>query len=294
MTAPLAPADVTFEEHRGLLFGVAYRMLGLVAEAEDIVQEAYLRFRGAEAPVVNPRAFLVTVVTRLCLDYLKSARAQREQYIGPWLPEPLIARAGTARSPEDEVTEADTISFAFLVMLEELGAVERAVFLLREVFDYDYSDIAEVVQKSEAACRQVFHRARQHLAERQHRQKASYSKRVELTALFLNAIHEGNMAGLLEMLSADAVSYGDGGGKAIAAKLPVVGAQRIAKFMITVRTKFPPSAVELVDMNGAPGALIRDADGRVDTIMMLDFDDDRVQNIYAIRNPDKLAHIGLA
>jgi RNA polymerase sigma-70 factor (ECF subfamily) len=281
---------MTFEEHRGLLFGVAYRMLGSVVEAEDAVQEAYLRFRGSGTEPANPRAFLVTIVTRLCLDQLKSARVQRETYIGPWLPEPLVNRAAAGPTPEEAVAAEDTVSFAFLVMLEELGPVERAVFLLREVFDYDYGDIAEVVQKSEAACRQVFHRARERLAQRHHRHSPDYAHRRDLTARFLAAAHEGNMAGLLEILSADVIAYSDGGGKAAAALNPIFGADRVARFTIGVARK-NPTAVEFVDVNGDPGVMLRTPSGRIDSIFVLEVEDGLATALYVVRNPDKLAAV---
>ena len=287
----LAPADATFEEQRSLLFGVAYRMLGTVAEAEDAVQETYLRFRAAEG-VTSPRAFLVTVVTRICLDVLKSARMQREQYIGPWLPEPLVHRAGAEPSPEDVVEHEDSVSLAFLVMLEELGPVERAVFLLREVFDYDYGDIAQIVGRNEAACRQVFRRAREHLAERHHRFSASYDQRRDLTARFLVAANEGDMAGLMELLAADVVAYSDGGGKRAAALNPVVGADHVARFILGVRKKEPHLRSEFADVNGWPGVMLWSRSGRLDSVMAVDLDDDgRVRSVYIVRNPDKLERI---
>lgn len=292
MTLATSSRDTAFEEHRPLLFGVAYRMLGTIVEAEDAVQDAYLRFRAAEGDIQNPRAFLVTIVTRLCLDYLKSARVRREQYIGPWLPEPLIHRAGLEPSPEDIAAGQDSVSFAFLVMLEELGPVERAVFLLREVFDYDYADIAEVVQKSEAGCRQVFHRARIRLAERQHRHSASYAQRQELTLKFLAAANEGDMAGLLEILSADVIAYSDGGGKAAAAINPIFGPDHVARFTLGLARKNPPAGVELVDINGAPGAILLRASGRIDSVILLEIEDARVTHFYVVRNPDKLGRAG--
>ncbi len=290
-SAILSRRDAAFEEHRKLLFGVAYRMLGSVVEAEDAVQEAYLRFRTSDAAVENPRAFLVTIVTRLCLDQLKSARVQREQYIGPWLPEPLVSHAAPEPTPEDIVTTDDSVSFAFLVMLEELGPVERAVFLLREVFDYDYGDIAAVVQKSEAACRQVFHRARERLAERQHRHSASYAQRRDLTMRFLAAAHEGNMAGLLEVLSADVVAYSDGGGKAAAALNPIFGADRVARFTLGVARKTPVGGVEFVDVNGDPGVILRSPSGRIDSIIVLDIEGGLANRLYVVRNPEKLSRV---
>jgi len=291
VTTALSERDATFEEHRGLLFGVAYRMLANIGEAEDAVQEAYLRYRAAES-IANPRAFLVTVVTRLCLDVLKSARAQRETYIGPWLPEPLISRAGAPPAPEDVVAEEDSVSLAFLVMLEELGPVERAVFLLREVFDYDYADIAQTVGKSEANCRQVFRRARERIAGRQHRFTASYAQRQALTVRFLQAANEGDMAGLMELLSADVIAYSDGGGRAPAATRPVLGADRVARFIAGIRKKEPVGSVELVDVNGWPGVILRTPKGHPGTVIVLDVEDGRVTTLYSIRNPDKLRRAG--
>lgn len=292
MTQLRSPIEEAFEEHRRLLFGVAYRMLGSVAEAEDAVQDAYMRFHASGAEVKNPRAFLVTVVTRICLDVLKSARVKREQYVGPWLPEPLVQYASLEPTPEEAVTADDSVSFAFLVMLEELGPVERAVFLLREVFDYDYADIAQVVAKSEAACRQVFHRARQRLAERQHRQSANYVQRRDLTMRFLAAVHEGNMAGLLEILAADVVAYSDGGGKVAAATNPIFGADRVARFSIGIAKKDPPASIEFADINGAPGVVFRRKSGRIDTVLLLEVVDGRVVTLYSVRNPDKLTRAG--
>ncbi|MGE3074721.1 MAG: RNA polymerase sigma-70 factor [Dehalococcoidia bacterium] len=291
MTATPELSDRTFEEHRSLLFGVAYRMLGTVAEAEDAVQDSYLRYRSAEGPIANSRAYLVTIVTRICLDVLKSARVKREQYIGVWLPEPLVEHSASAPSPEATVETEDSVSYAFLVMLEELGPVERAVFLLREVFDYDYGDIAQVVMKSEAACRQVFHRARQHLNERHHRHRASYDQRRDLTARFLAAANEGNMAGLLEILSDDVVAYSDGGGKVAAAINPIFGADHVARFTIGV-TKKEPLIPELADINGAPGVLLRTRSGRLSSVLLLEVDEGKVTAMYAIRNPDKLGRAG--
>lgn len=288
----LTPADAAFEEQRTLLFGVAYRMLGTVAEAEDAVQEAYLRFRSADG-IDSPRAYLVTVVTRICLDVLKSARVRREQYIGPWLPEPLVHRAGAEPSPEDVVEHEDSVSLAFLVMLEELGPVERAVFLLREVFDYDYSDIAQIVGRNEAACRQVFRRAREHLAERHHRFQASYDQRRDLTVRFLAAANEGDMAGLMEILSADVIAYSDGGGKRAAALNPVFGPDHVARFILGVRRKEPQLRPEFADVNGWPGVMLWSRTGRIDSVMALDLDDDGlVRSVYIVRNPDKLERIG--
>ena len=292
MEATLTRRDAVFEEYRPVMFGVAYRMLGSVAEAEDIVQEAYLRFRASEADPANPRAFLVTIVTRLCLDVLKSARVKREEYIGPWLPEPLIQRNAVLPGPEDAVAHEDDISLAFLVMLEELGPAERAVFLLREVFDYDYFDIAQMVGKSEVACRQIFRRARERLAHRQHRFTASYSERAALTVRFLAAANEGDMAGLLEMLAPDSVAISDGGGKVAAAMRPIYGAERIARFVAGLAKKDPAASIEFADVNGSPGVLMLSKRDRVKTVMVLEIVDGRITTVFAMRNPDKLRRAG--
>ncbi len=293
MTTATSARDTAFEEHRSLLFGVAYRMLGSIAEAEDAVQDAYLRYRAADGEIANPRAYLVTIVTRLCLDVLKSARVRREEYIGPWLPEPIVHRDGAPPTPEEIVASEDNISMAFLVMLEELSPAERAVFLLREVFDYDYGDIAPMVNKSEVACRQVFRRAREHLAQRQHRFNANYDQRRVLTAQFLQATNEGDLAGLMALLSADVTAVSDGGGKAAAATRPVYGPDRVARFAIGISKKDPPGSVELVDVNGVPGVLLKDRRGRIGTVIVLEPDEDgRIRTSYSIRNPDKLPRMG--
>jgi len=291
MEAALAGRDATFQEHRGLIFGVAYRMLGSVTGAEDAVQDTYLRFRNAATEPLNPRAFLVTVVTRLCIDERKSAHARREQYIGQWLPEPLVTRPGDHPSPEDVAEREDDVSMAFLVMLEALSPVERAVFLLREVFDYDYTDIAQVVGRSESACRQAFHRARGRIAERQRRFPADYSQRRALTMRFLEAVNEGNLAGLMEILTADAVAVSDGGGKVSSARRIVHGADRVARFAIGVARKEPPARVELVDVNGQPGLVAYARSGRVQTVIVLDVAGGRVSALYSVRNPDKLTRV---
>jgi len=290
VSAAVPLSEEVFEAHRRLLFGVAYRMLGSVAEAEDAVQETFLRAARDGEAAANPRAFLVTVVARICLDVLKSARVNREQYIGPWLPEPLLSRPGEQPALDDGPLMEDSISTAFLVMLEELAPVERAVFLLREVFDYDYGDIAPIVAKSETNCRQVFRRARERIAERRHRFNADSAQRRELTMRFIAAAGEGNMAALIEMLSSDAIAYADGGGKVVAALKPVVGADHVAKYILGVTRKDPPRWVELVDVNGSPGVLFRDAHG-VTNITSFEVAEGQITAIYVLRNPDKLRHI---
>ena len=282
------PDAAVFEAHRRLMFGVAYRMLGSVQEAEDAVQDAYLRYGSAGVEPDYPKAYFITVVTRLCLDRLKSARVQREEYIGVWLPEPLVTGAEGPRTPEEEVAFESDVSMAFLVMLERLSPVERAVFLLREVFDYDYAEIAPVVQKSEAACRQAFRRAREHVAEERSRFHPSADEVRMLTARFAIAAAEGNMAGLIELLAQDAVIYSDGGGKAVAAINPVFGADRVARFVIGVTQRTRTESVDAVMVNGVPGLGLRDHRGRVHSLLVADIHDGQMASIYVIRNPDKL------
>ncbi len=292
MQAETGVDEQVFEEHRRLMFGVAYRMLGSVQEAEDVVQDAYLRYRGAGAVPEHPKAYFVTIVTRLCMDRLKSARMQREQYFGVWLPEPLVMRGDVPATPEQAVALEDSVSMAFLVMLERLAPAERAVFLLREVFDYDYSEIAPVVQKSEAACRQAFRRARERVAEGHQRFTTSADKVRALTAQFVQAASEGNMAGLMELLQSEVILYSDGGGKAAAAVNPVYGAERVARFAIGVAKKESMLHPELVTVNGVPGFALRSPRGRLHSVFVAAFEDGLMQAIYVVRNPDKLLRAG--
>jgi RNA polymerase sigma-70 factor (ECF subfamily) len=229
-----------FDEHRNLLFSIAYRMLGSVADAEDLVQETFLRWQDAEpGEVKSPRAFLSTVITRLCINHLRSARVRREQYVGPWLPEPLLTARGA--DPEGDARRAESLSMAFLVLLESLSPVERSVFLLREVFDYDYPEIAQVVGKSEVNCRQTLRRARQYVVERRPRFDPSPSQREQLTSQFLKASAEGDMQGLLALLAEDVALWSDGGGKASAALRPIWGADRVVRFMLGSLRKLVPA-----------------------------------------------------
>lgn len=279
-----------YTRHRPLLFSIAYRMLGSAADAEDIVQEAFLRWQGAnESEVRAPRQFLSTVVTRLCIDRLRSAQARREVYVGPWLPEPLL----TAQMPEmtSSVELAESLSFAFLVLLESLSPVERAVFLLREVFDYSYPEIAAIVGKSEANCRQMVRRANQHIRERRPRFQVSREKQEELTERFIQVCAGGDLQGLISMLSEDATLTSDGGGKVQAARNVLHGASNVARFLFGVlQNKLPPGAVlttELAEVNGRPG-VIAYLDGELNSILTLDCAGDRVAGINIVLNPDKL------
>lgn len=284
--------DDVYEKLRPLLFSIAYRMLGSASEAEDIVQEAFLRFHRAQEEgerIDSPRAWLSAVTTRLSIDQLRSARVRRETYTGTWLPEPLL----TADEP-DHAETADSLSMAFLVLLESLSPVERAVFLLREVFDYPYGEIAEVIGKSEVATRQLAVRARRHVEERKPRFEADRKRREELASRFFAAAEEGDTAGLMNLLADDVVLYGDGGGKAPALARPLYGAQRVAKTLVnwTKQAARAGLSFELTAVNGEPGAVARDADGRVVSVLSLHIADGVVESVRSVVNPDKLAHLG--
>lgn len=273
-------ANETFESYRPLMFAIAYRMLGSAMDAEDIVQEAYLRYQKADE-VRAPKALLTTIVTRLCLDQLKSAREQRERYIGPWLPEPLIT------TPLDDRDES--ISMAFLILLENLSPVERAVFLLREVFDYDYREIAEIVGKEEAACRQSFHRAKTHVAEHRPRFPASHEQHQEMLERFMQACAAGELDGLTSLLAEDVSMIGDGGGKASTAARPLHGTLPVARFILRITQLLPPEyTMQTREVNGRPAFMFYDEQGLPNTLMMFDIDGGRIRAIYNLRNPDKL------
>jgi RNA polymerase sigma-70 factor (ECF subfamily) len=279
----------TFEEHRGLLFSVAYRMLGSRADAEDIVQETFLRWQGAsQTEIQNPRAFLVTVTTRLSINQLQSARAKREEYFGQWLPEPVMTgpAADLPRIPGLD----GSLSMAFLVLLERLSPTERAVFLLREVFDYEYGDIASMISRSEANCRQIFRRAKQHITEGRPRFEVSRQERERLLQQFLETSLHGDMQGLLNLLAKDVVLYTDGGGKATAVPNPIYGADAVARFFLGGREKLLPAGItrRFAEINGQPG-VIAYHNGKVFGVLSLDVAGGRVRNIYIVRNPDKLA-----
>ena len=284
-----------YEELRPLLFSIAYRMLGSVAEAEDVVQEAFLRIHRAEAEgtrIESPKAYLSAVATRLSIDHLKSARARREQYVGPWLPEPLLTDESADAAAHAET--ADSLSTAFLVLLERLTPVERAVFLLREVFDYDYRDIAAIVERSEENCRQLYSRARRHIDEGRPRFEASRERRDELVERFFAAAERGDLSALEEMLAADVVVYGDGGGKAPSWSRPVVGRARVAKLIAGTleQARKAGASFRVVHVNGQPGVVFADDEGRIGAVMSVDVADGLVQAIRGITNPDKLAHLG--
>jgi RNA polymerase sigma-70 factor, ECF subfamily len=273
-----------FESHRQFLIGVAYRMLGSFAEAEDVVQDAFLRWSATErASIEHPRAFLARVVSRLCLDRMKSAASRREEYVGPWLPEPMVA----------PLTEpcADDLSLALLLTLERLSPLERAAFLLHDVFDMDYSAIAETLGRTEASCRQLAARAREHLREERPRFRASDESRAKLIEAFAAAIADEDFEPIARLLADDAVFYQDGGGKRVAARHPIHGKDKIVRFFSAVKKGRTSELehIERVDINGLPGFVIRTTGG-VET-MSFEIANDQIVAIYSIRNPDKLRHL---
>ncbi len=285
-----------FQELRPAAFAIAYRMLGSVSEAEDVVQEAFLRLHRALAEgerLASPRAYLSTVVTRLCIDQLRSARVRRERYVGEWLPEPLLA--GEEADPARQAELADSLSLAFLVLLESLSPEQRAAFLLREVFDYPYEQIARIVGKSEDNARQLVARARRLVEERRPRFEASRERREALARRFFAAAVDGELGALEELLAHDVVLHGDGGGKAPALAHPVHGRAKVARTLLAwVRSaaRFGGVALRSAEVNGQPGALVLDREGRLINVLALDVADGQIQAIRSIVNPDKLRHLG--
>lgn len=279
----------TFEEHRNYLFAIAYRMLGSVGDAEDMVQEAYLRFRQVDkAQVKSPKSYLSTIITRLCLDHLKSARVQREQYIGPWLPEPLLITSDNEPARTTEML--DSISFAFLVLLEKLTPNERAVFLLREVFNYDYDEIAAIIGKEAATCRQYFSRAKKHLTDNRPRFEIQTEAHTEIMTQFLTSCQTGDLHSLEQLLAEDVVAFSDGGGKVVAATRPVFGRNRVARLWIGITKQVPAGfRAELTLINGKQG-LIGRVNGEIVFAMVMDIQGGYIKQIWTVRNPDKLKH----
>ncbi len=279
-----------FDEYRPLLFSIAYRMLGSVMDAEDMVQEAFLRWRNVPSgEVQSPKAYLVTTVTRLCLDQLKSARARREEYIGPWLPEPLVTEGRQAVAEAAMLSES--LSMAFLVMLESLTPTERAVFLLREVFDYEYGEIAAILDKSEDAVRQTAHRARGHVQAHRPRFHASREQGQRVLRRFTETLATGDMAGLLAVLAPDVTVWSDGGGKAAAARNPVHGPDNVARFMLGLVKKAQAGfTARAVEMNGQPG-VIAYVRGRPFLALTLDVAEEQIVGVRFVLNPDKLRRL---
>lgn len=284
-------AEEVFQAHRGVLFGVAYRVLGGVADAEDVVQEAWLRW--ADAPrddVLDPRAYLVRVTTRLAIDRLRRVQARRETYVGPWLPEPLLTGPGTT-SPDvaDDVVLAESVSMAMLVVLETLSPLERAVFVLREVFAHPYADIAEMLGRREDTVRQLGRRAREHVAERRPRFEADAGARREVTERFLTTCLDGDLPGLMRLLAPDVTLVADSGGLARAPRRVMTGADPIGRFLVGIAGHFP-AGVQVVraQVNGGP-AVVAVQDGRATTVLLLDVLDGRVQTVRLLANPDKMS-----
>jgi RNA polymerase sigma-70 factor, ECF subfamily len=284
--------DEEFEELRPLLFAIAYRILGSVAEAEDAVQETWLRYQSSTTQPTSPKAFLSAVVTRISIDVLRSARVRREEYVGPWFPEPLLT--DPYQDPERSAELADSLSMAALLLLERLTPLERAVFVLREVFGFSFPEVAVAVGRSEAACRQLAVRARRHMDLGRPRFEADRREREELAARFFDALRDGDVDGLRELLAADVQMVGDGGGKAPGLARSVIGADKVARVLAS---GFPvllriDARVEAHEVNGQPGAILRDRDGQVVATLTLDVLGGRIQTIRAVINPDKLGHLG--
>lgn len=281
----------SFDQYRGLLFSVAYRMLGTVADAEDMLQETFIRWQQAsDEEIRSPRAFLVTIISRLCINHLQSARVRREEYTGQWLPEPLIT--DQASDPLGLIRVDETLSMAFLVLLERLTPIERAVFLLREVFEYEYGEIAAVLAQTEANCRQILSRARQHISAMRPRFEASREERNGLLQRFLEAVRTGNMDGLLMLLSRDVVLYADGGGKGIAVPNAVHGAANVARGILGGLAKLVPGNLRphIVQINGEPG-IVSYLNGKPFSAITVHASGGRIQSIYLVTNPEKLSHI---
>jgi RNA polymerase sigma-70 factor (ECF subfamily) len=283
------------EDLRPLMFSIAYRMVGSVSDAEDLVQEAYLRMQQALAAgtaVDSPKAYLTTVVTRLAIDHLRSARVRRETYPGPWMPEPVVERPDEA--PAESAELSDSLSIAYLMLLDQLSATERAVLLLHDVFGYSFDEVAAVVDRSEAGCRQIAVRARRRLDAERPRFDRDARRRAQVAEQFLTAFREGDIDALLHLVSDDAVFVGDGGGKAAALPEPIHGSDRVVHLLRAfanqnkrLNLRFEPALV-----NGQPGAVVRDLDGLVVTVLALDIVGGAVQTVRSIVNPDKIGHLG--
>jgi RNA polymerase sigma-70 factor (TIGR02957 family) len=290
-----------FDEHRGLLVSVAYRILGSVSDAEDAVQEAWLRWANVDhSEIADPRAFLVRVTTRLAIDRLRRAKARRESYVGPWLPEPILTR----QDPAEDAAMAESVSMAMLVILETLSPLERAVFVLREAFGMPHAEIADVLGRKEEAVRQLARRARDHVRERRSRFDADQTEQRRVTERFLEATTTGDLEALMEVLSPGVTLVADGGGKALAPRRPVRGADKVARFLVTVATEermarflesvgsepAPDLRIHLAQLNGSPG-IVATSGGRPITALVLDVADGLVQTVHLVTNPEKLAGV---
>ncbi|SEG86297.1 RNA polymerase sigma-70 factor, ECF subfamily [Actinacidiphila yanglinensis] len=287
----MTPAE-EFQELRPLLFSIAYRILGSVSEAEDAVQETWLRYEGAATRPASTKAFLSAVVTRISIDVLRSARVRREQYVGEWFPEPLLA--DPYQDPARSTELADSVSMAALLLLERLSPLERAVFVLREVFGFGFPEIASAVRRSEPACRQLAVRARRHMDEGRPRFEADRKERRELAERFFDAFREGDVDGLRDLLASDVAMVADAGGKAPLWGRGVFGDGNVARVLAAMAAPFDRigGVVQPHEMNGQPGAIFRDRDGRVVNTLTLDIYEGRIQTIRSVLNPDKLGHVG--
>ena len=276
-----------FNQHRSLLFAIAYRMLGSATDAEDMLQEAWIRWQLTQAIAQSPKAFLSSLITRLCIDRLRSARVQREKYVGIWLPEPLIA--DLINEPGNNAELAESLSFAFLMLLECLSPTERAIFLLREVFDYDYSEIAKTVGKSIPNCRQIVRRARQHLVIRRPRISLSLQQKEEIIEQFLISWNQGDLHQLIALMAEDITFFSDGGGQVTAAQQPLKGCQKVARFLVAIRRSrlIPAFNSNIVQINDRPG-ILNTVEGQPQSTFSFEFSGKRIQAIFAVVNPEKL------
>jgi RNA polymerase sigma-70 factor (ECF subfamily) len=291
-----------YQKLRPLMFSIAYRMLGTVTEAEDIVQEAFARYHVVVADrgePDSPKAYLSTVVTRLCIDHLQSARVRRESYVGDWLPEPLLTGPDQltrpAADPARHAEQADSLSMAFLLLLERLTPLERAVFLLHDVFGYDYDETARIVDRSAVNCRQVAHRARQHVEGGRPKFDVTAEQRGKLAARFFDAVEQGDMAGLVTMLAADAEVHGDGGGlSGLSWRRPIAGREHVGRLLATIgrQLRSVQGSLRRVEVNGQPGALVLGPDGSLIAVLSIDIADGQVQTFRSVINPHKLRHLG--
>ncbi|UJF35446.1 RNA polymerase sigma-70 factor [Paenibacillus hexagrammi] len=299
--------DTVYHSYRPLLLSIAYRMLGSVTYAEDLVQDVFVTIQQQSihkegSAVQNLKAYLCKIVTNRCLDYLKSARHQREVYVGPWLPEPLLhaysdsssAAAATAEDPLQTIVLEDSISYAFLVLLDRLTPIERAVFVLREAFEYDYSDIADFVNKTEQSCRKTYSRLKRKIQQESPVDLIPSKQSEQLVLSFLQATATGDMGRLLSLLSEDIVLYSDGGGKVYAAIKPIISVHRVLAFIQGLASKDGGmGSVSLVTINGQLGVILRTPSEPIPTVVSFAVKDDRIQEMYVIRNPDKLRHLNL-
>ena len=287
-----------FHKQRRSLFAIAYRMLGTVSDAEDILQEAYVKWQLAKEKQVlirNEKSYLSTIVTRLCLEQMRSARVKRETYVGTWLPEPIVSEESThtpsISDPESMAGLADSLSTAFLVMLESLSPVERAAFLLREVFDYSYQEISEIINKNEANCRQLVRRAKERTHSRKQRFPVSDEHKSQMLWQFMQTCLSGDVDGFVSLLADDVILYSDGGGKAKAAINPIFGADRVQRFCFGLARKFPEEVASSFGLiNGEPGVIMY-LNGKPHSTMVFEYEDEKIKAIYIVRNPDKLERV---